>query len=59
MLAVIDWFNAQTVGKKIIYKVSFFGEQKLANKCTSDSECSEEEHGLNRRVEMRMKGEGK
>ena len=57
MLAVIDWFNARSIGERIMYQVNFFGEEDLVNDCTEDSDCSEADHQLNRRVEMKMKGE--
>ena len=46
---VVDYFNSNGIDKKRLTS-KWFGEQNQVNNCGQD--CTEEQHKLNRRVEL-------
>lgn len=50
---VLDWFVANGIVKSRIVAHGF-GEELLLNHCSEGVECSDEEHSLNRRAEMKV-----
>jgi outer membrane protein OmpA-like peptidoglycan-associated protein/Tol biopolymer transport system component len=49
--SVKKYMNKQGISESRI-KISFYGEKQLKNKCADGAECSDEEHKINRRVEL-------
>lgn len=50
--AVLDFFVKNGIARSRIEAIGF-GEELLINKCSNGVECSEEEHSLNRRAEIK------
>jgi len=51
--AAVEYLVAQGISRDRLIPVGY-GERKLLNKCKDGVPCSEEEHQLNRRTEMKI-----
>lgn len=51
--AAVDYMVSKGVDKKRLKAIGY-GETKLLNKCGNDVECTDEEHGKNRRTEFKI-----
>lgn len=49
-----DWLVKRGMESKMVEKMEWGGESMLINKCSDGSLCSEEDHQLNRRTEIRV-----
>lgn len=49
--SVKKYMNKQGISESRL-KINFYGEKQLKNKCADGAECTDEEHKINRRVEL-------
>ncbi len=49
----VDYIVSQGIDRSRLKAVGY-GEKKLINKCVNDSDCTDEEHALNRRTEFKV-----
>ncbi len=48
------WLTNNGMEKNVVEKMEWAGETMLMNKCADGSKCTEEDHQLNRRTEIRV-----
>jgi outer membrane protein OmpA-like peptidoglycan-associated protein/tetratricopeptide (TPR) repeat protein len=51
--AVLQYLRKSGIAARQVKKTAGYGEESILNRCTEGVECSESEHGVNRRVELK------